>query len=429
MGLASTNIMLGQEPDMNAGALELEAVLNVIQRGLNESAHWQCHEEYIDNGILDPYYILKIRRPLADKGDSVYDQTLRKSAKSGLSYVNRTAQHSKTYWIDISAKQLLKRLQAFKKRFDLNQFQAPGLKGHLTHPKEQHEIFQDKRFIYEIQSPFKSLTAIGPAKYAMGPGAVCGTVYNESGTPLDDAVVELTRENKVLSRTTKGGGLFWFSKVPSGSYTIRVNERSSVIQIIRRDEYGNIKGWLSDADGNPVDSTKLNFRAPDGELFSASSDDTGNFTTGPLPALPYIMEIPSFMFSIKKSVYVKDAIIAGTLRDNRGNALAGETIILKQKGVELAQTNADEHGHFRFFELTGGEYELEVPDEKIYLSTSLAGRIEGKKADGSINETRIELIAEGKVVATERLNKDKEFEFEDVAVGEYEVNYHNEEDI
>jgi hypothetical protein len=423
--------MLTQEPDPAVNAWELENTLLTIKRELRKAQVWQFREEYIDRNILDPYYIIMIRRPEADRLDDTGNQKVFQTKNQGLSYVNRTAQTGKYYWDDMDAKELMRRLDHFKKLYDANKLQPPGLKGDVVEPREQHRVFEKKRFIYEIISPFKKLTAIGPNMFAIGPGAVCGTVYNETGSPLDDATVVLVKEKETITRKTQNGGLFWFSKVSAGKYIVRVKDRKCIVRVLRNDEFGNISGWVSDQDGFPVEHADINFQAPDGKVFFSTSDATGKFTTGPLPSFPimnsplskypYVMNIPDFNFSVTKTVHIKDAIISGVLRNNTGSILSNKVILLKKNGVEVAQTKTGGHGTFRFFGLEGGAYELQVPEQKIFLSWLTPGRVTGNEPDGVVNQTRIELVADGKVITTERLDREKNFGFDGVAPGKYNV--------
>ncbi|MEO9484720.1 MAG: carboxypeptidase-like regulatory domain-containing protein [Ekhidna sp.] len=425
-------MILTQKPDPNIGVWELESALGVIKRNIQSSPEWQFREEYIDRGILDPYLIFKIRKPENDKLDDVWDQKLLKGAQEGFSYVQRTSRCTKSYWCDIGTRALIERLDHFKESYDLNKLQPPGFKGDLIDPKEPHQVFEKKRYIYELLTPFKKLTGIGPSMYAMGPGAVCGTVLDLENRPLDGAEVQLQKGQETLTRLTKDGGLFWFSKVPEGNYTVRVKNRSCTIQVIRRDEFGNIKGWLTDQDGYPVEYADVRLKAPDNEVFTATTDETGKFRTGPIPAFPvtdtplsnypYIMNVPDFLFSVAKSFMVKDAIAGGILRNREGKVMTNHEVILKQNGIEIARTKTDGHGNFQFFELGGGTYELEVSDFTIYLSHLSPGKVFGVDHQGKINETRVELVAQGKVVATEHLSRKRAFSFDQVAPGKYEVN-------
>lgn len=423
--------MLKQQPDTNVTTWELENTIQIIKRELIKSPSWQYREEYIDRGILDPYYILKIRKPEHDKLDDTGNQSLFKTKTSGLSYVCRTSDSRTSYWLDIKNSHLIKHLENFKHLYDVNKLQPPGKWGDLGNPDKDHKVFPERRFIYEIISPFKTLVGIGPNMYATGPGAVCGTVFNKNGQPLDGVVVEISNDKETLTRETRNGGLFWFSKVQSGKYQLKVKKHTCIVQVIRHDEFGNIKGWLTDENGFPVEYADIRFLAPDGEIFMAATDDTGKFSTGPLPAYPvtssplanypYIMQIPEFLFSISKSITVKDAIISGVLKDNNGNVITNTQVVLKQAGETLFETKTDAFGNFRFFNLLGGSYNVEVPGQKIFLSHGAPGRIEGKEDKGMVNETRIQLVAEGYIVATERLNRSKEFAFEHIAPGKYSV--------
>lgn len=424
-------MILTQTPNPNIHAWELENALNVIKKNIRKSKSWQFREEYVDRWMLDPYYILMIRHPEDDKLDDVWNQKVLKSAQSGFSYVHRTSKCSKDYWCDVNIRDLIGRLDLFKESYDLNRLQPPGLKGDLFEPRDPHQVFEKKRYIYELLTPFKFLTGIGPSMYAMGPGAVCGTVYDLDNRPLDGVKVELLMEEEVLSRRTKNGGLFWFSKVPSGTYKVTVKQYACTVQVIRRDAFGNIKGWLTDQDGYPVEYADVHFKAPDNEVFKAITDESGKFVTGPLPAFPvrdtplsnypYLMDVPDYLFSVSKTVVVKDAVIGGILRGREGQKMTNREVLLKHQGVEVDRSITDNHGNFQFFELEGGIYELEVPESTIYLSQSAPGKVKGKYGHGKVNQTRVELVINDIVVATERLSRRKEFYFDYVAPGKYEV--------
>lgn len=428
--------MITQSPDKSLDANRLEYEIEACIGYIQKQEHWFFREKFVDRGsIYDPFYIIDIRDEVASLGDTTLDEELYyvNSYFSMKQVTNDPATTGYPYWRNISRRKLESRLSRFLKLYKENYFQAPGYKIDSSGNKIEHDKYFKKRFIYELRRPSKSIVGIAPSIYAGGfaSGAICGQVTETNGNPLAGVTVEIVSEKQTLKRETEAAGLFWFSKVPEGNYSLRVKNRSCEIHILKTEEFGNIKGWLADEDGYPVESATLNFRAPDGEIFKTHSNDSGKFETGILPAFPvaegplsnypYIMQIPDFMFSITKSIAVSDAILGGVLRDNNSTVITNETVLLKKNKILVSETKTDAHGYFRFFELAGGKYELEVPEYKIYLSQSLPGKVKGKEVTGIVNETRIELIAENKVVETERLNSDKEFRFENVAPGKYTI--------
>lgn len=424
-------MMLTQSPDPGIHEWELESALNIIRKNLQKGKNWQFREEYIDRGILDPYYILKIREPRRDKEDDLWEQKVWQGENPGFSYVHRTTHSSKNYWCDISTRALIEQLNGFKEDYDQNRFQPAGFKGDLFEPRQPHKVFEERRFVYELLTPFKNLTGIGPSMYALGRGAVCGTVIGSDGVPMDDVKVQLQMGDEKLVRTSGKGGLFWFSKVQPGTYKVTVDEQPCTLQVIRRDEFGNIEGWVTDQDGYPVEYADIQFKAPDGSSFPATSDETGKFVTGPLPAYPvvdsplsnypYIMEIPEFMFSISKSIEVKNAVVGGVLQSAEGKVLAGKEVILKSGSEEVGRTDTDAHGNFQFYGLSAGMYQLEVPEEQIYLSRLSAGKVRGTLQEGRPDQTLVELIVNGESVATERISRDKHYAFNKVPPGTYSI--------
>jgi len=429
--------MITQAPNKSLDVSLLKAEIDACIRYLQTKEEWFFREKMVDRGSnYDPFYIIDIRDTVESTGDTTWDEPLYyvNSSCSIKQLTHEPSIKGYSYWQKVDRSKVEERLNHFLSMYLENIFQPPGYKEDRSGNKTAHKKFYKKRFLYELRWSAKSIVGVGPSMYAAGfaAGALCGQITDHTGTPLVGVIVELISKKHNLLRESIEGGLFWFSKVPEGNYAIRTKDRACEIHILKKEPFGNIKGWLTDEEGYPVESASVNFSAPDGMVFSAKTNDSGKFTTGALPAYPvtdsllssysYTMQIPNFMFSVTKTVHVKDAIIGGKLKDNIGNVFPkGTIVLLKQKGVQLSETATDAKGNFRFLELAGGQYELEVPGEKIYLSKSSPGKIEGKALDRNIKKTRIELIAEGKVVATERLSDNKEFSFEDVAPGGYEV--------
>lgn len=427
--------MITGAPDRTLGSERLEREMRGFRREVSTAGTWQFRETYIDRGMLDPFYLVQFRPVQLETGDDLYDQPLFVTRYSGLKGVCMTREAKGpggVYWREISKEALTQRLDNFMRMFRENYLQPAGYRGDLCAPVHPHEIFKEKRFLYEIRSARRGIIGVGPKMFAGAGeiGAICGQVTDENGQPLNGVVVELVADDFKASRTTRDGGLFWFSKTPKGKYRIQVKGRNCIVQLLKQEWFGNIKGWLTDQDGWPVENAELEFSAPDGELFTAFADPSGKFTTGPLPAYPvpgtplsgisYRLCIPDFMFSIQKSITVSDAMIGGTLRDASGAGLAGKTVILKQGSQTTATSITDPLGNFLFRGLIAGRYQVEVEGQKIHVKEIYGGTVTGRVSD-SLQTVRLELTAKDAVIATERTSRNGEFAFDNIAPGKYTV--------
>jgi hypothetical protein len=423
-------------PDLSVTPEEFARRMRGFCAEAQTQEEWLFRETYVDRCFLEPYYILEFRSRESEPGDDLYDQELFGTDKPYLSFICLTREAKTpggTYWKEISRSALLSRLDNFTTMYMGDYLQPAGYRGDLHRPRERHEIFNEKRFIYKIQSPRDRVVSIGSRMYAgFRAGAVCGTVFDENAVGLDGIKVELLVKDKSLTRQTSHGGLFWFSRIPVGPSKIRIKERSCVVRVIRYDEFGSLKGWLADQNGNPIFNAEVRFKAPDEEIFSAFTDVSGKFATGPLPAYPaqsallerypYVMSIPDFLFTVLKDIKVDDAEVGGTLKNTTGEALAGKTIILKKEGQEVARTSAGTNGAFLFTGLRGGRHQLEVPGSRIYAAPMSGGAIEGRAPD-SAAPLVLEIFVSDRVVRTERSDGEGQFNFSNVAPGTYELKY------
>jgi hypothetical protein len=321
------------------------------------------------------------------------------------------------------------RLERFRQMCGDNYLQPPGTFGDLHNPRNQHPKFEDRRFIYQLKSPLRQITGIGPAMFAgTGPwGALRGRLLDVRQAPLKGVTVELTLEQgenaAPLTRETGENGLFWFSRVPAGTYNLRVHgqERVYGIRVLKDDPepFGIVEGRLYHQEGHPLVGVSLNLQAPDGEVFPVLSGSDGRFRSNALPAFPYTLSIPGFLFTAQVSV-VGDAVLGGTLVKQNGPVLAGKQIVLKREGVEVGVETTDEHGNFRFHHLDGGRYTIEVPGYRLYARTVSPGRIEGT-ITGVPGPVTVELLAREEVVASARSRADGSYRFEDLVPGTYRL--------
>lgn len=416
--------MLSGKPDPSLGLAQLEREINTYRQELNSSPRWHFRENYIDRGVLDPFYTIEFNSQLEDAGDDLYHAPLFTTPYPYLRGVCLTREqpaNEPTYWKKIARDKLVQRLERFLKMFREDYLQPPGAKGDLYSPQHQHELFKEKRFLFEIRSPRRSIIGVGPKMYAgLGIGAIRGQVTGDNNQPLANAIVELVAGEKTIARITNQGGLFWFSRVPPGKHRIRVRARSCIVQVIEETYFGNVKGWLADQDGNPVENYEVQLIAPDAEVFTGFSNASGKFTTGPLPAFPYILRIPDHLFSLEKSIYVHDAIIGGVLKAQDGTAFPNQKIVLKKGDKTVKEIQSDSKGRFLFEGLAGGRYRIQVPGQQIYVREISGGSVAGRST-GATGKTELFLVATDSTIGIERTNRSGEFSFDNVVPGKYRV--------
>jgi len=326
--------MITGQPDSSLDLARLEREMAALRAEVASAPQWFFREKYVDRGSrLDPFYLLDFRRTVDDPGDDLLGEPLFATRSRALTVKRITRERGTEnggYWQPIAAADLVERLERFMTMYREDYLQPPGTRGDLLKPELQHPQFEAKRFLFRIGAESKKLLGVGPKMFAglALAGALRGQVTDEGGTPLVGVTVELITETETLSRETRSGGLFWFSRVPPGKHRVRVKDRTAVVQVIEEEDFGNVRGWLADPDGRPVDGAEVQLYAPDGEVFRGWSNASGKFIVGLLPAFKHRLQIPDFLFTTRVNV-VSDAVIGGAICDEQGVALAGKTILLK----------------------------------------------------------------------------------------------------
>jgi hypothetical protein len=322
--------MISGTPDKTLGLERLENEIHSFRREVSRGATWFFRERYIDRCRLDPFYILEFKDTAGERGDDTWNEELFQTRYRHLRAVCMTRERTGTdtsYWREIPKNSLIQRLDNFLKMFREDYLQPPGFRGDIFRPENKHDIFNQKKFLFEIRSPRKSIIGVGPKMYAgLGIGAIRGQVTDENGKSIAGAIVELITAKEKKVRKTNADGLFWFSKIPPGKYIVRVSENRCKVQVIREEYFGNAKGWIADQDGRPIEDTEVQLISPDAEIFTGFSNNSGRFMAGPLPPFPYILRIPDHLFSLTKYVYVSDAVIGGVLKSQDGRPVAGYSI-------------------------------------------------------------------------------------------------------
>lgn len=414
--------MIRNQPDPSLGLATLESHLQGYRREVAAAQTWYFRERYIDRGSRDPFYILEIRSAVQDLGDDTLDEELFQTRTPALRFVAMTRLKSGSgyaYWQQIDRDRLIGRLDHFLTMFREDYLQPPGTKADWNDLRSAHEIFRNKRFLFEIRSPRKRITGVGPKQYAgLGIGAIRGKLTDETGAPVVGAIVELVALHQTISRKTAAGGIFWFSKVPPGKYVLRVRDKGCQARVVAEEYFGNVRGWLTDPSGSPLENTEIRLIAPDAEEFAGWTNASGKFVTGPVPAFSYTLRIPGHLFTLERTVYLEDAVIGGVLQTQTGDPIGGWEVVLKQSGTEEKRMLTDSRGEFCFANLPAGRYQLAVPGQKIYLREIPGGTVRGTLRGASV-PVKVELIAEGGSTLTEKTARDQTFSFDNVVPGKY----------
>lgn len=419
--------MITRKPDPQLTPARLQREIQAFCREINTRDQWFTREKYVDRCRLDPYYIILFTPEIEDRGDDLMEEPLFNTKYNALTVKHITRQPARgdrAYWKPVNKVELTARLDRFLTMYMEDYLQPPGYRGDLYNPDHRHDKFKEKRFLYRIAGPGKEITGTGSKMFAGSPmlGAVRATVMDQSGAPLAGVTVELVSPAGKDTRESREDGVVWFSRIQPGTYHVLVTGRTCTVKIVEYQEFGNIKGWIADQDGRPVSGAQVKFYAPDNRLFSGWSNRSGKFTTGPLPAFPYIMnipimDIPGYLFTHHATV-VSDAIIGGILQDSSATPLAGKTLVLKKDGNEVAQTVTGENGNFMFIELLGGTYQIECPGSRLYAKEIPGGTVEGQFSGAAV-PMKIQLIAKEKVIVEERATAQYSFLFDNVVPGAY----------
>jgi hypothetical protein len=428
--------MIRNEPDPTIDLHKLEQEIQSYRDEITLSNQWYLREAYYDfGGVTDPHYCIIFCNNVDDPGDIVMDAPLLATNRQELGYVNLTCftiANNREYWQPVGPELLIQRLERFLTMNRENYLQPPGGTGDLYGASNPHPQFRGMRFLYQLGSPSRCITGTGPAMFAGtgSCGALRGQLLGDNQSPLQGVTVELVlqQENNnnptLLTRETGENGLFWFSRVPAGTYNLRVHGEERVYGIrVLKDEpepFGIVEGRLYHQQGHPLVGVSLHLQAPDGEVFPVLSGSDGRFRSASLPAFPYTLRIPGFLFTAAVSV-VCDAVIGGTLvRENNGGVLPGKTVVLNQGGSEVSRTDTDSYGNFRFDHLCGGRYSVEVPGYRLYARSVTPGSIEGT-ITGVTEPVTIELLVREEVAASTSSMTGGAFRFDNLTPGGYHL--------
>ncbi len=418
MIFAEGRFLISLIPDTSLTPSRLEQIVSSFIADVSGRSEWLFRERYIDRGSHDPYYTMEFHESVEERGDDLMDEELFETGVPSIRMLRFTRELTGddwSYWRKISGEGLIDRLENFLDMYRNNYLQPPGVKGdRIKSGGIRHDRLPEHKFVYSITSPSRRIIGTGPAMFAgQGEGALAGRVYGDNSLPLAHVTVQLISREKRHERISDGQGRFWFSRVPPGHYVFRVPGHKAKVNLVKEENFGNASGWLHESDHIPVPNTPVNLIAPDNETFPAHTNRSGKFSTGPLPAFPYILRIPDHLFTLERSVEMKNGVLGGYTRSDRGAPLPGVHLVLKQGDTIVGETDSDQKGQFLFPALVGGRYQLEVPGHKFHMSPGQSDSVRGNSSKEHMVE--VVLYMRDTSVYTERTARDHTYRFDPVA--------------
>lgn len=423
--------MISKSPDKKLTPQRLEDEIKGFLGELGKKEKWFIYRDYIDNSIhREPYYIIRIQEEDEEEEDETYSRKVYLAGKLGnstlgpqtLGIVTGTCQDENTQrsrWTQKSTAEVQNDLLNFLNMYRENYLEPPGkIQGHFG-KKYDHKRFAQKKFIYEIQTPSKTIVGIGPQMYAGGNlGAIHGQALDKSGQPLANTKVTLKNKEETLVTTTDNAGLYWFSKVAAGTYEIIVDAPAYQLGKPRYEYFGNMKGWLTDEKGNPKQNQVVQLTAPDSETFQAHTDASGKFVSGPVPSFDYSFEALNHLFTIHHQIDISDAVFGGVVKNIAGEPEPNQKVVLEFEGAKLQEGRTDENGQFIFHSLTAGRYKISMPGIKTAMQSSAPKMISGVVANAKEYKT-VQLVINDTPVYKERTSEGNKYIFQGVSPWDY----------
>jgi len=406
--------------DLNQSTLEKE--LLTIQNKINGSNNYYFREKYIDRCSFDPFYIIRIKTDLSALGDDLLDEPLFSTPQQyiKMKHICRQSEEGNgNYWKMISGVQLNQRIDRFLDMYSNNYLQPAGLRIGKFNRTEPHSKFKGKRYLYEISTPWKTLTGLGPTSMTglLTDGAIRGQITDFHGKSVEGIEVQLVMPNETITRQTEAGGLFWFARIPKGKYKLRLPHYSGHIHLFN-ESFGELKGEIRFINDNTTNQS-VELEAPDGTIFITKTDQSGQLAPLKLPAFKYTIRIPNHLF--KLSIRLEgNTIISGLLKKMDGQIISEAKILLLKQGLVIAKRVSTSSGNFRFELSEAGPYTLKVPGYSLF-----AKKIKGATLKGNIKDLlkpiTLELIANDSVISHTQTNSNGYFSFTGLTKGNFKI--------
>ncbi|HEX4454450.1 MAG TPA: carboxypeptidase-like regulatory domain-containing protein [Kofleriaceae bacterium] len=219
-----------------------------------------------------------------------------------------------------------------------------------------------------------------------------GTLVDSTGIPVGGAHLEIVAgPSEGRGATSSSDGVFAIEMLPRGHVRVRVDhpayptqeldaaasttgERARLVVALG----GAIEGVLLDArTGDPLASTSLSASGPGGATTETSTASTGRWKLGPVlvghwrltiaqpgyMALARDFDVPAATSPGGTSIrdvrieLTRGALIGGTVRDGRGQRVAGAHVVIRSTAGEVAG-DADAQGEFRIHDAPTGDVDV-----------------------------------------------------------------------
>ncbi len=260
--------------------------------------------------------------------------------------------------------------------------------------------------------PVKGLTAAEQHEdlvLVLADAVLAGTLDDTSGAPVAAATIEVIGGAADGRHAVVGtDGTFSLDQLPVGALRIRIRHPdypTRDLDVVTSDGKqrvrlrlpigGAIEGAVIEASsGSPLTSIVVAAIGPAGAGAEATTDKVGRFKLGPLEpgAWKLVLQLPGYL-PANRSVEVsaarvpgaatvrdvrielsRGALVGGTVRDARGQRVAGVTITVRANGVSVEGTS-DSLGDFRIRDCPTGDVELSATkgDQRGGTRTTLRG--------------------------------------------------------
>jgi Carboxypeptidase regulatory-like domain len=213
-----------------------------------------------------------------------------------------------------------------------------------------------------------------------------GSLVDATGISVGGAHLEIVAgPSEGRGATSSSDGVFAIEMLPRGHVRVRVEhpayptqeldavasspgERMQLVVALG----GAIEGVLLDArTGDPLASTSLSASGPGGATAETSTASTGRWKLGPLlvghwrlaiaqpgyMALARDFDVPASTIRDVRIELARGALIGGTVRDGRGQRVAGAHVVIRSAVGEVAG-DADAQGEFRIHDAPTGDVDV-----------------------------------------------------------------------
>ena len=245
-------------------------------------------------------------------------------------------------------------------------------------------------------APVKGITAAEQREdlvLVLADAVLAGTLDDTSGAPVTAATIEVIGGSADGRHAVVGtDGTFSLDQLPVGALKIRIRHPdypTRDLDVVASDGKervrlrlplgGAIEGAVIEASsGSPLTSILVTAAGPAGATAEATTDKVGRFKLGPLDpgAWKLVLRLPGYLPASRSvevtaarlpgGITVRDvrlelargALVGGTVRDARGQRVAGAAVTVRGANGVTAEGASDTLGEFRIRDCPTGDVEL-----------------------------------------------------------------------